>query len=124
MPSKLRVLIVDDHPGLVRALCRLLTCDYDVVACLADASKLLEVAHDLQPDVIVLDLNLPNADGLKVCRQVTQANPKINVIIFTAGNDPDIRQRAFEAGASAFVDKLEQDEALLSAVRRLDATRG
>ena len=109
MPSRLRVLIVDDHPGLVRAVCRLLGCDYDVVGSVADASALLEAAHDLEPDVIVLDLNLPNVDGLKACRQITQANPKMKVIVFTAGDDPDIRRRAFEAGASAFVDKLAHD---------------
>ena len=124
MPSRLRVLIVDDHPGLTRALCRLLGCDYDVVACLQDASSLLQVAHDLEPDVIVLDMNLPTGDGLKACRQVTHANPKIKVIVFTAGNDPDIRQRTVDAGASAFVDKLAQDETLLSAVKRLDTNRG
>ena len=76
MPSKLRVLIVDDHPGLVRAVCRLLTGDYDVVASVADASRLIEVAHQLQPYVIVLDVNLPKADSLKACRQITQVNPQ------------------------------------------------
>jgi two-component system nitrate/nitrite response regulator NarL len=74
--------------------------------------------------VIVLDVNLPEVDGLKACHQITQANPKMRVIVFSAGNDPDIRRRALEAGASAFVDKLAPDGDLLSAVKRLDANRG
>ena len=123
MRNRLRVLIVDDHPGLVRALTRLLAFDYDIVGSVADASGLLEVARQLEPDVIVLDVNLPKGDGLEACRLLTQVNPKIKVIVFTAGNDPDIKQRTFEAGASAFVDKLAPDEALLSAIKRLDANR-
>jgi CheY-like chemotaxis protein len=76
MPRRLRVLIVDDHPGLVKAVSRLLAWDYDVVGSVADGSGLLEAVQNLQPDVIVLDVNLPNVDGLKACRQITQLNPK------------------------------------------------
>src|SRR5678809_546783 len=103
MPSRLRVLIVDDHPGLVKAVSRLLASDYDVVGSVADATGLLEAVQHLGPDVIVLDVNLPKVDGLKACRQIMQVNPGMKVIVFTAGNDPDIRQRAFESGATAFV---------------------
>lgn len=124
MPRRLRVLIVDDHPGVVRAVSRLLACAHDVVGNLADCSGLLEAAQHLKPDVIVLDVNLPNVDGLKACRQVTQVNPEVKVIVFTAVNDPEVRRRAFEAGASAFVNKLALDEDLLSAIERLGANRG
>jgi two-component system response regulator FimZ (fimbrial Z protein) len=124
MPSRLRVLIVDDHPGLVRAVSRLLASDYDVVGSVADASGLLEVVQRLEPDVIVLDVNLPNGDGLNACRQITQVNPEMKVIVFTAGNEPEIKRRAFEAGASAFVDKLAREGDLLSAIKRLDANQG
>jgi DNA-binding NarL/FixJ family response regulator len=73
--------------------------------------------------VIVVDLNLPGIDGLEVCRQVTQLNPLAKVVVFTATNDPDIRQRAFEVGASAFVSKMAAGGELLSTVKRLCADR-
>ena len=124
MPSRLRVLIADDHAGLVRAVTRLLAMNHDVVGSVADSSGLLEAAQRLQPNVIVLDVNLPDADGLTVCRQITQVNPEIRVIVFTAVDDPDVRQRALEAGASAFVNKLGLVDNLLSAFKSLDDTRG
>jgi DNA-binding NarL/FixJ family response regulator len=124
MSSRLRVLIADDHAGLVRAVTRLLAMNYDVVGSVADSSGLLEAAQRLQPNVIVLDVNLPDADGLTVCRQITQVNPEIRVIVFTAVDDPDVRQRALEAGASAFVNKLGLVDNLLSAFKSLDDTRG
>ena len=124
MPSRLRVLIADDHAGLVRAVTRLLAMNHDVVGSVANSSGLLEAAQRLQPNVIVLDVNLPDADGLTVCRQITQVNPEIRVIVFTAVDDPDVRQRALEAGASAFVNKLGLVDNLLSAFKSLDDTRG
>ena len=123
-PRRLRVLVADDHPGVVRAVSRLLALSYDVVGSVADGSGLLAAAQQLRPDVIVLDVNLPNVDGLKACRQITQANPEMKVIVFTAVDDPDVRRRAFEAGASAFVHKLALADDLLAALGRLDADRG
>jgi DNA-binding NarL/FixJ family response regulator len=121
MPSRPRVLIVDDHPGIVKSVSRLLAFDCDVVGSLAEGSGLIEAAQQLKPDVIVLDMSLPDVDGLMACRQVTQGNPEMKVIVFTAADDPGVEQRAFEAGASAFVNKLAFDGDLLSAVRRLSA---
>ena len=114
-----RVLIADDHPGLVKAVSRLLTLEYDVVGSVGDSGGLLEAAQHLQPNVIVLDVNLPDGDSLTACRQITQENPEVKVIVFTAWDDPEVRQRAFEAGASAVVDKLGPADGLLSAVKRL-----
>lgn len=121
MTRRLRVLIVDDHPGIVKALSRLLSWDYDVVGSVADGSGLLETVQQLQPDVIVLDLNLPKVDGLEACRRVRKASPQTKVIVFTGVDDPNVRRRAFEAGAAAFVDKLGIDGDLLSAIQRLGA---
>ncbi len=115
------MLIVDDHPGVLRAVSRLLSCKHDVVGSIAGGSGLLEAVQDLKPDLIVLDVNLPDVDGLKACGQIRQLNPEVKVIVFTAVTDPEIRRRAVEAGASALVDKLALDEDLLSIVERLGA---
>ena len=121
MPRRPRVLIADDHPDLVKAICRVLSLDYEVAGIVADGSAVLEAAQRLQPDVIVLDLNLPNVNGLEVCRQITQANPETKVIVFTAMDDPDLRQRSLEVGASAFVGKVAGDGDLLATINRLCA---
>ena len=117
------MLIVDDHPGVLKAVSRLLSLKHEVVGSIPDCSGLLESAQHLKPDVIVLDVNLPNIDGLKACRQVRQLNPEVKVIVFTAVDDPEVRRRAFEAGASAFVNKLASNADLLSTLERLAASQ-
>jgi CheY-like chemotaxis protein len=114
-----RVLVADDHAEVSKAVCRLLALECDVVGHVEDGSAAVEAAQRLQPDVIVIDLNLPHVNGLEACRQITQVNPAIKVIVFTATNDPDIRERAFALGASAFVSKTAPDGNLLSTVKRL-----
>jgi DNA-binding NarL/FixJ family response regulator len=114
-----RVLIAEDHAGMAKAVSRVLSLDCEVVGSVADGGAVLEAAQRLQPDVIVLDLNMPSVDGLELCRQITQANPHTKVIVFTAMNDPVIRQRCLDARAAAFLSKTGGDEDLLSAVKRL-----
>ena len=114
-----RVLLADDYPGMVTAVARLLSLDCEVVGTVADASALLESAQRLQPDLIVLDLNLPDLSGLEVCRQITQTHPQTKIIVFTAVTDPEVRQRSLAVGASAFVSKLGPVTDLLAAIKRL-----
>ena len=114
-----RVLIAEDHLGVAKAVSRVLALDCDVVGIVADGSAVLEAAQRLRPDVIVVDLNLPNVNGLEACRQIRQAHPEMKVIVFTAMNDPDVRQRSLEVGASAFVFKMAGNGDLLATVKRL-----
>ena len=119
MPKRPRVLVADDHPEVAKAVCRVLALDCEIVGSVADGSAVVEAAQRLQPDVIVLDLNFANVNALDACRQITQANPQTKVIVFTAMNDPDVRQRSFEVGASAFVSKTAGNGDLLATVKRL-----
>ena len=105
VPKRPRVLIAEDHPGMAKAVCRLLSLDCDVVGTVADGSAVLEAAQRLQPDVIVVDLNLPHVDGFEACRQIMRVKPEAKVIVFSAMNDPAIRQRSLEVGASALCVK-------------------
>jgi two-component system response regulator DegU len=124
LPERPRVLIAEDHHGMAKAVCRVLSLDCEVVGSVADGSAVLETAQRLQPDVIVLDFNLPNVNGLEACRQITQLNPRTKVIMFSATDDPHARQRSFEVGASAFVSKWTGGEDLLSTIKRLCDDRG
>jgi DNA-binding NarL/FixJ family response regulator len=121
MCAQMRVLIADDHPGIVKAVSRLLSLDYEIVGTVASVAALLESVHGLSPDVIVLDLHLADADGLIACREITQANPEIKVIVFTAADHPEVRRRALEAGAVDVVHKLASVNDLRSAVKRLES---
>ena len=122
VPKRPRVLIADDHPDVAKAVRRLLALDCDVVGTVADGSAVLDAVQRLQPDVIVVDLNLPNVSGLEACRQITQWNPDAKVIVFSAVSEPAVQQRSFEVGASAYVVKGGRDEDLLSTVTRLWTT--
>ena len=114
-----RVLIADDHAEVTKAICRLLELDCDVVGTVADGGAVLEAARRTDPDVIVMDLNLPTVNGLEACRQIARENPTAKVIIFTATDDPSLRQRAFEVGASAFLCKMSTETDLLSIIECL-----
>ena len=108
---------------MVKAVSRLLAPDCEIVGSVADGSALLEAAQRLQPDVIVLDVNLPNVHSLDACREITRVNPTTKVIMFTAMADPAVIQAFFQAGASAFVSKVAARD-LLSTIKRLCIDRG
>ena len=119
MPTRPRVLLADDHPGVVKAFVRVLSFECDVVGVVADGSEVAEAAARLQPVVSVVDVNLPNLNGVEVCRQIRQTNPRAKVILITAMIDDDrIRADALAAGASGFFSKLEANE-LIDAIRRV-----
>ncbi len=124
MRKRPRVLIAEDHPGVAKAVCRVLSLDCDVVGTVADGSEVLEAMRQLHPDVIVVDLNLPSVNGLEVCCRIAQLDPAAKVIVFSAMNDPDVQERALEVGAAAFVSKLGDQGNLLSTVKRLCDDRG
>jgi DNA-binding NarL/FixJ family response regulator len=100
-----RVLLADDYHDMVQALNRLLALDCELVGSVEDGSALVQAAQQLQPDVIVLDVNLPNVHSLEACREIMRVKPTTKVIMFAAMNDPAVRRAFFEAGASAFVSK-------------------
>ena len=118
MPTRPRVLFVDDHPSVVKAFHRVLSLECDVVGVIADGREVADAATRLQPVVIVVDLNLPYVSGLDICRQITQDHPHVKVIVISALTDDHIRDEVLEAGASGFFDKFAVNE-LIVAIKRL-----
>ena len=123
LSSRPRVLLADDYPDLVKAVSQLLALDCEIVGSVEDGSALLQAAQRLQPDVIVLDVNLPNVHSLEACREITRVNSTTKVIMFTAMGDPSASQAFFKAGASAFVSKAAAGDLLLT-IKRLCIDRG
>jgi len=118
VPTRPRVLLVDDHPGVVKAIGRALAPECDVVGVIGDGREVATAAARLQPVVIVVDLNLPNISGLDVCRQMTQHDPGVKVIVITAMTDEAFRDEALAAGASGFFQKSAAGD-LITAIRRI-----
>jgi len=111
-----RVLLADDHAGVLTALGRLLAASCEIVDRVTTGGAAVEAATRLHPDVVVLDISLADASGLAVCVRIKQVSPQTRVVVLTAADDPQIRARAFEAGASAFVLKHLVTQELLDAI--------
>src|SRR3954469_14543838 len=117
MPARPRVLLADDHEGIVRALSRLLSFECDVVATVSDGREVANAAHTLQPVVVVVDLNLPNVTGLEACREICINSPRAPVIVISGMFDHDVAQAARRAGAAGAFDKAAMGDQLVAAIK-------
>jgi len=111
-----RVLLADDHQMLLDALKELLEPDYEVVGLVSNGRALLKITEELLPDIIVLDIAMPQLNGLDAGRQLKRLMPSVKLIFMTMYEDPFLVGEAFRAGASAFLHKqaagLELSEAI------------
>lgn len=113
-----RVLLADDHVNVLTELQRMLEPSCEVVGQVTNGAALLEAVTRLMPDVIVLDIAMPELNGLDACREIKATMPQINVVVLTAFDDPEIRQRALSIGASAYVPKHMMVDDLLIAIQK------
>lgn len=124
MQNGISVLIVDDHPlfrdGLMRALD--FADDIFVVGQCADGEEALRAAHQLQPDVVLLDINLPSMNGLQVARQLKADRAGVAVVVLTGYHDSEQVLHAMRAGASAYCAKDIEPDNLVRIIR--DAAAG
>jgi len=111
------VILADDYPPMLSATKRLLAVDCDVVAVVGDGAEIVDVASTLQPDVVVVDFNMPRVNGLEACRRIRRANPEIKVIVFTAMGDEGLKEQARRVGASALVSKHASGQELINAIK-------
>jgi two-component system NarL family response regulator len=112
-----RVLVAEDHPAVNAAIRRLLVADgFDVAGSVGDGARVVEEASRLKPDIVILDLNMPNGSGLDTCRELTRMLPRTRTIVVTAEDPLAFRPAALEAGAFAFVEKSAMHTDLLPAL--------
>jgi DNA-binding NarL/FixJ family response regulator len=118
-----RVLLADDHRLLREAFATLLQAECDVVGAAGDGRALLELARELRPDVIVLDVAMPLLNGLDAARQLKQTMPDVKLIFLTVSEDHDVAAEAFRVGASGFLLKNSAASELLQAIREVHEGR-
>jgi DNA-binding NarL/FixJ family response regulator len=125
MADKIKVIIVDDHPVFRQGLRNVLAAhsDLDIIGEAGDGEEAIEVAQELLPDVVVMDINLPKLNGLQATRRLKSTNPEINVIMLTAYDDEEQVYHAVRAGASAFHAKDVSPERLLDVIRHVSQGR-
>jgi len=115
----IRVVIADDHHLVRQGIVRLLESagDLEVVGEANDGREAIELIRSLQPDVLVLDITMPNMDGLGVLTEVGAMDPRPQVVILSMHADPGLIREALRAGALGYVVKQSVAEELLAAVR-------
>lgn len=124
MSEIIRVVIADDHP-VVRLGLRLMLgteAEVELVGEAADGASAVRLVNELKPDVVLVDLRMPEMDGLEAIEHMQAATPQTAVLILTTYNEDELMLRGLQAGARGYLLKESSQETLLQAIRA--AARG
>ena len=121
MTPLIRILVVDDHTLFRRGLTALLSRDagFQVAGDAADAGEALRRAAELQPDIILLDNHLPGVNGVDALASLREVAPQAKVLMLTVSEDEQDLAAALRAGASGYLLKTMEGDALAAAIRRV-----
>jgi DNA-binding NarL/FixJ family response regulator len=122
---KLRILLADDHEIVRQGLCSLLQKHdgWEVCGEASDGREAIEMAKQLKPDVVILDIGMPYLNGLDATRQLLQHDPQFKIIVLTITDSDQVIREALNAGARGFVLKSDAARDLVSAVEALQSNR-
>ena len=123
MKSKTRILIADDHPLLREALCKVFSNqkDMEIVGQASNGEEAIDLASQLKPDILVMDIMMPKLDGLEASRQIKKIAPNTAILILTAYDDDNYVLGLLEAGATGYLMKSAKGQDLVEAVRAIRA---
>jgi DNA-binding NarL/FixJ family response regulator len=117
----IRVLVVDDHPAFAEGLVKLLELDADFkpigIAC--DGKEAISRARDSKPDVVVMDISMPNMNGIEATRRIKEEQPGVAVLALSAYGYQPYVLAALEAGAGGYILKNAPMQELINAIRGL-----
>jgi two-component system, NarL family, response regulator NreC len=118
-PGKIRVLLADDHTILRAGVRMMLNAqpDIEVVGEASDGRHAIAEAQRLQPDVILMDITMPDLNGIEATRQVKRLLPEIKVLVLTMHENEEYLFQVLRAGASGYMLKEAADTELISAIR-------
>jgi DNA-binding NarL/FixJ family response regulator len=115
---KPRVLLADDHSGMLETLMRLLESEFEVVAAVCDGQEAVEAVERLAPDLVVLDIGMPRLDGFRTAQRLTKCHSGAKIVFFSIHDDEDYVSTAFRVGASGYVLKSRMQTDLVKAIRK------
>jgi pilus assembly protein CpaE len=120
MPEKTRVLVVDDVAETRENIRKLLQfeADIEVVGAARTGKEAVQLTEELKPDVVLMDINMPDMDGITATEMIRQRNQVAQIVILSVQGDPNYMRRAMLAGARDFLTKPPMADELISAVRR------
>jgi DNA-binding NarL/FixJ family response regulator len=118
-PSLLRIVVADDQRAVREALATVLDAepDFDVVGQAADGDEAIDLARRFSPDVVLMDLRMPNTDGVQATQRLSDELPNVKVVVLTTFADDSSILGALEAGATGFLTKDAGREQIALAVR-------
>jgi two-component system, NarL family, response regulator NreC len=122
MDNKIKLLIVDDHALMrdgIRALLALNN-DIEIVGEAETGQEAVQKSLDLSPDVIVMDVAMPDMDGIEATRRIMKENPKAKILILSQYNAPEYILSAIKAGSSGYVPKRALGSELVTAIRAVN----
>jgi PAS domain S-box-containing protein len=119
--SQIRILLADDHQLMRKALADLLEGrkGFSIVGQAIDGGQVVQLAAKLKPDVILMDVTMPEFDGLEATSQITRHHPDIRIIGLSMHNDAKTRQKMLQAGASAYLVKTDTPDELVETIRQV-----
>lgn len=125
MSEKIRVMIADDHAIVRAGATRIINAESDMVVVgeTADGLRVLDMARELAPDVLVLDISLPGISGLELVPELRTAVPSMRIVLFSMHRREILLQQALEMGALGYVLKASAVEELLAAIRAVHEGR-
>ena len=112
-----RVLLADDHTLVLEGLSKLLQRDFDLVGTASSGPEAVEMAANLQPDVVLMDISLPGMSGIDATRELHDRAPKVKVVALTMHNSPTYLRESMKAGMSGYVLKQSAASELSAAVQ-------
>jgi DNA-binding NarL/FixJ family response regulator len=116
MNRRPRILLADDHTMLLDAFRRLLDSQCEVVGTASDGRALIDLALKTNPEIIILDISMPELNGIDACAQLRPRLPDVKFIFLTVSEDPDVAAEAIGMGASAFLLKSSASAELTLAI--------
>jgi DNA-binding NarL/FixJ family response regulator len=123
MMRQITVLLVDDVTSVRKGLSTLLQLkgDLKIVGEAENGLEAVKLAEQLKPDVILMDLAMPELDGFEATRRIKANHPQIGIIVFSIHGDGDTREKARAVGADAFINKEAETQLLIEAIQKVSA---
>lgn len=119
--TKPKVLLVDDHPDILRSTSRLLSFDFNVVGTASDGYQAVDAAQRLDPDLIALDISMPGRDGFQTAQDLVQIGTRANIVFLTMHESDEYVAEGFRSGGRGYVLKTRLHLDLINALQRVGA---